>query len=593
VRLLRLRSAAGGPLLLAGLEVFGRLGCLSPASPHDWRRTCVLFPSAAGHPGASGAQAGGGPISAALLAEVPGLRVLEFNWASDFDENGILYYLGTRGLTTPWRNPAGPVVPYERGAPTPRRAASPWAVQAFSSELAVTPAASLTASAICGREVVRCVTRSTSRPAYYGVDFGPHNRVVPTAYSLRHYESHATECVRNWQLLGSLDGSTWTLLAAHRKDASINGKGATATWSIDVPKAEADGLAQEPAPALTPQGLRLSRGFRFLAVQQIGPNSNKNTFFPLSGVEFYGQLISAAVPLSHLPFPCCGTGAAAGPYNVVAMPGGEIQSVRPARATPRSGATVQAGSALPLLEVEEVLFPQAWVWRADREREGVSLVGPAPGDSKIGLFASPAEFPYRENENPFGDVGVVNFIGTGYGRGDPWQNPVLQGRMNVTSSRMSTRDSTPAYGSLSRHPLRCVTASASASQVAACFFAWDMGVWVAPTHYALRHYSTFALEALRSWALSASIDGMHWHLLSEHRNDQTLCHKGQAGVWAIDGAPADGAGKRFAYRFFRLVQLGHNSNEHDYIALSGFELFGTVYAEMPSSASPKHETKQP
>ena len=35
--------------------------------------------------------------------------VFEFKHQRDGDENGLLYWLGTRRLTTPWTNPANPV----------------------------------------------------------------------------------------------------------------------------------------------------------------------------------------------------------------------------------------------------------------------------------------------------------------------------------------------------------------------------------------------------------------------------------------------------------------------------------------------------
>lgn len=42
----------------------------------------------------------------------PRQAALNFKYTSDFDENGVLYYLGTQGRTADWRNPgAYSVVP--------------------------------------------------------------------------------------------------------------------------------------------------------------------------------------------------------------------------------------------------------------------------------------------------------------------------------------------------------------------------------------------------------------------------------------------------------------------------------------------------
>lgn len=531
-------------------------------------------------------------LSEALLKHIPTLTQRYFTHTKDFDTKGLFYFLGTQGGTVEWSNPAGNPFDYAPGVRPPTRAPSPWYVEAFSSELAVSPVPSQTAAAICGRETVRCVTRSTKQTAYFGVDLGPYNRFVPETYTMRHYVSHVTECVRSWQMLGSLNGVSWTVLVTHRKDTSINGKGATATWTIDRYKSEVSDIdSTSKAASITSQGVALKEGFRFIAIHQIGPNSNKNTFFPLSGLELYGKLLSAQVPLSPLPFPCAGTGASASDYNLLTMPIKEVEDPCDTRAVPlmSEAAITELTRSLETVKLptETVKFPDidsAWV--EARKQDGVSFMGPRPSESKANVRASwPVECSFKpEHENmPFGPGGAVYFIGTGYG--DPssstarYINPVLTGRMNVASSEMSTRDCIPAYGTLSRTPLRCLTAPAESSDKP-CFFAWDLGLWVQPTHYALRHYSSFDTEALQSWDLLGSDDNMHWRVLSRHKNDTKLDTRGKAVVWKLDPKVcANGDGKTFAARYFKLVQTGLNSNDHEYIALSGFEVFGTVYAE--------------
>ena len=59
---------------------------------------------------------------------------------------------------------------------------------------------------------------------------------------------------------------------------------------------------------------------------------------------------------------------------------------------------------------------------------------------------------------------------------------------------------------------------------------------IKPTHYTLRHYSTWDLEALRNWRLEASNDGKTWTVLRVHTDDQALHGKGCSHTWSIDGA---------------------------------------------------------
>jgi hypothetical protein len=54
-------------------------------------------------------------------------------------------------------------------------------------------------------------------------DFGP-LFIIPTAYTMRHYDSWDTEAIRDWKLEGSIDGKKWKQLIAHKKDQSLDKK---------------------------------------------------------------------------------------------------------------------------------------------------------------------------------------------------------------------------------------------------------------------------------------------------------------------------------------------------------------------------------
>jgi hypothetical protein len=101
-----------------------------------------------------------------------------FRYVSDFDTNGVLYWLGTGSGSRAWMNPAD------------------------SLQVTVTTSGlmqdSVSPNALAGRDTVRCVTASEPG-AFFAIDLHD-NFLYPTHYSLKHYISWDTECVRDWRL---------------------------------------------------------------------------------------------------------------------------------------------------------------------------------------------------------------------------------------------------------------------------------------------------------------------------------------------------------------------------------------------------------
>lgn len=125
-------------------------------------------------------------------------------------------------------------------------------------------------------------------------------------------------------------------------------------------------------------------------------------------------------------------------------------------------------------------------------------------------------------------------------------------------------DSVPATEVVGREVLRCVTKAQPNS-----WFSIDFkDKMVQPTAYTLRHYSSWDVEALRNWNMEGSNDGVNWTIISKHTNDSSLNAKGATHTWAVQC--------KDAYRIFRILQWGLNSNRHYYLCLSGFEIYGTV-----------------
>merc|ERR1719219_3101414 len=130
---------------------------------------------------------------------------------TDGDENGILFYLGSYGQQAKWENPGMMEM-----------------ILVGSSEMMHDSEKNL---AIVGRRSVRCVTKPAAS-CFFVIDL-VNKYIQPTHYSLRHYASWDTECLRNWDLEGSIDGNVWLLLRKHVNDESLNGRGKWFTWEIN------------------------------------------------------------------------------------------------------------------------------------------------------------------------------------------------------------------------------------------------------------------------------------------------------------------------------------------------------------------------
>ena len=115
-------------------------------------------------------------------------------------------------------------------------------------------------------------------------------------------------------------------------------------------------------------------------------------------------------------------------------------------------------------------------------------------------------------------------------------------------------------------------------------FSWS----VIPRAYTLRHGGNYIGDSLRNWDLQGSVDGVNWILLrrfafpllfphpfsflSRHQRDEALKGKYMSHTWKIK--PQEG---ERPLRIFRIIQTGHNSSNHNFLVLSGFELYGELW----------------
>eukprot|EP00457_Paulinella_chromatophora_P000814 gb/GEZN01000814.1/.p1 GENE.gb/GEZN01000814.1/~~gb/GEZN01000814.1/.p1 ORF type:complete len:1063 (-),score=123.04 gb/GEZN01000814.1/:329-3517(-) len=579
------------------------------------------------------------------------MRVFQYSGV-DFDQEGFLYWLGTNGLTEPWQNPhdAGKVMVttsgmLENSAP---------------------------ASAMVGRATVRCVTKFHERA---WVQFDIKDKwLKPSAYSLKHYDSWDTECLRDWDFQGSNDGVKWITLVEHHNDATINKKGGTHTWTVPE------------------QG----KYFRIFRCVMTGPNSNKHWYMACSGFEIYGTLTTAAPPDS-VPFSMDALSNAVASMAISGSKEENVFSYDPSR--PNHGVlynlatnhgaqpwmnpadsgivkvrmssimhdSVTSSAVVGLATVRCVTQSEAnsyfsvdllectvrathymlrhysswdtealrdWTFDASQngirwttlkahvsdeslQRKGqevvwqltspesnepyrffrVQMTGPNSNGHQYlaisgfelfgALFLKDKVTPYvfdipkvnnqikmfPYNGKDFANDGIIAYLGTNRDT-EPWQNPdAVRGLLLVTASSLST-DSQPASAIVGNQVVRCVTLAERNS-----WFTIDLkGLKVAPTHYSLRHYSTWDMEALRDWLFQASVDGMTWTTLMTHVKDERLNGKGGTATWALPASPEP-------FTFFRITQTGLNSNGHHYLALSGFELYGALHDSGTSSRS--------
>jgi hypothetical protein len=88
---------------------------------------------------------------------------------------------------------------------------------------------------------------------------------------------------------------------------------------------------------------------------------------------------------------------------------------------------------------------------------------------------------------------------------------------------------------------------------------------VRPTHYSINSWGDYFL---RSWVVEGSSDNAKWTELDGHEADPEMCANHRIGTFAIPIFPD------VDYQFIRLRQTGKNADGHDYLIITGFELFG-------------------
>ena len=105
------------------------------------------------------------------------------------------------------------------------------------------------------------------------VDLGEGRQLAPDYYCLRHGRDGTDHALRNWQLEGSNDDTTWTILKTHANDAALAAQAhSTASWPIQAP------------------GAATGTPYRYFRILQTGKNADGYDNLWCAGIELYGLL---------------------------------------------------------------------------------------------------------------------------------------------------------------------------------------------------------------------------------------------------------------------------------------------------------------
>lgn len=174
------------------------------------------------------------------------------------------------------------------------------------------------------------------------------------------------------------------------------------------------------------------------------------------------------------------------------------------------------------------------------------------------------------HQHDFDENGIIYWIGTNGKTSPEWVNPGQYGLVMVTSSDGRNLPYGRLEDILSRDSsaLNCHT-----NDDKRAWFAIDLGLWVLPSSYTLRHARGYGRSALRNWLFQVSKDGLNWTTLYTHVDDGSLNEPGSTSSWPLEPPAEETQG----WRHIRLQQTGKNaSGQTHYLSLSGFEIYGTV-----------------
>lgn len=168
-----------------------------------------------------------------------------------------------------------------------------------------------------------------------------------------------------------------------------------------------------------------------------------------------------------------------------------------------------------------------------------------------------------EYQHDFDEHGLFYYIGTNAGK-EEWSNPGMRGRVRVTCSSTEKGNIVDLVG---RTSTECWSMDVPSSWV---MINLGSSRSLVPNYYTLRHGGNSRADGLRNWTLQGSNDAKNWTILIRHVNDASLNNNYASASWPIPNCTQ-------AYRYFRVLQNGRNSSNHNFLSLSGVEFYGDLY----------------
>ena len=172
-------------------------------------------------------------------------------------------------------------------------------------------------------------------------------------------------------------------------------------------------------------------------------------------------------------------------------------------------------------------------------------------------------------ESDFDKNGLLYWIGTNGFNAEEWTNPSTCSLIEINT----IDGKNIATGKLEDIVNHDTVANCHTSDDNFAWIVLDLGVFIIPSHYTLRHSKGFNQSAPRNWSFMMSREGNEWDLLYEHKNDQKLNEPGSVASWEINQSELV-TNENKGWRYVRLQQNGKNSSEeHYHFSISGFEIY--------------------
>eukprot|EP01084_Bolivina_argentea_P180847 312417_1 len=219
-------------------------------------------------------------IMSSMCTQINDQGFINFIYESNYDRNGICYFLGTHFGSQQWRNPA------YRGAIT-LNCNTGWASGCLYDMLERTPRYSLT----CHAKKEEIKLRNDNYYQYLKdmkerneckqnicitIDFGSKLRITPNCYTLMVSSarrmvssSHVFGYLRYWNLEASNDNRHWYVLKQHQNDETLKRNGQSHSWIIN----------------------NCIDYYQYFRIKMTGKNARGNYRFTCIGFEIYGHAV--------------------------------------------------------------------------------------------------------------------------------------------------------------------------------------------------------------------------------------------------------------------------------------------------------------